>query len=49
MEFEGEIVYETDKPNSQPCRCLDAQRDRKAFGFNAQMDFQPGMIETVEG
>ena len=29
--------------------CLDARWDRKAFGFNAQMDFQQGMIETVEG
>lgn len=29
--------------------CLDAQRERKAFGFNAQVDFQQGMIETVEG
>jgi len=41
MEFDGEIVYETDKPNGQT-RCLDTERAKLAFGFVAQVDFQQG-------
>jgi GDP-L-fucose synthase len=47
MEFEGEIVYETDKPNGQPRRCLDTQRARKEFGFTAQVDFRQGLKNMI--
>jgi GDP-L-fucose synthase len=33
MEFDGEIVYQTDKPNGQPRRCLYTQRAKQAFSF----------------
>ncbi|MGH7999333.1 MAG: GDP-L-fucose synthase family protein [Brasilonema sp.] len=48
MEFDGEIVWETDKPNGQPRRCLDTERARKAFGFNAEVDFKQGLKNTIE-
>ncbi len=48
MEFEGEIVWETDKPNGQPRRCLDTQKAKQAFGFSAQVDFKQGLKNTVE-
>ncbi|ARV57631.1 GDP-fucose synthetase [Nostocales cyanobacterium HT-58-2] len=48
MEFEGEIVWETDKPNGQPRRCLDTERAKKAFGFTAQVDFKQGLKNTIE-
>jgi len=48
MSFEGEIVWETDKPNGQPRRCLDTQRAKQAFGFTAQMDFKQGLKNTIE-
>jgi GDP-L-fucose synthase len=48
MEFGGEIVYETDKPNGQPRRCLDTQRARKEFGFTAQVDFRQGLKNTID-
>ncbi|NES21205.1 MAG: GDP-L-fucose synthase [Symploca sp. SIO3E6] len=48
MSFEGEIVWETDKPNGQPRRCLDTQRAKEAFGFTAQMDFKQGLKNTIE-
>lgn len=48
MEFEGEIVYEIDKPNGQPRRCLDTQRAKQAFGFTAQMDFHQGLKNTID-
>ncbi|NEQ68658.1 MAG: GDP-L-fucose synthase [Symploca sp. SIO2D2] len=48
MSFEGEIVWETDKPNGQPRRRLDTQRAKEAFGFTAQMDFKQGLKNTIE-
>ncbi|OUL33345.1 GDP-fucose synthetase [Nostoc sp. T09] len=48
MEFDGEIVYETDKPNGQPRRCLDTERAKKAFGFVAQVDFKQGLRNTID-
>ncbi|MUL35137.1 GDP-L-fucose synthase family protein [Gloeocapsopsis dulcis] len=47
MEFDGEIVYETDKPNGQPRRCLDTERAKK-FGFTAQIDFRQGLKNTID-
>jgi GDP-L-fucose synthase len=48
MEFEGEIVWETDKPNGQPRRCLDIDRAKQAFGFEAQVDFEEGLRRTID-
>jgi GDP-L-fucose synthase len=48
MEFRGEIVWETDKPNGQPRRCLDTNRAREAFGFTAQVDFKQGLKNTID-
>jgi GDP-L-fucose synthase len=48
MEFEGEIVWETDKPNGQPRRCLDTERARQAFGFTAEMEFKQGLKNTID-
>ncbi len=48
MGFEGELVWETDKPNGQPRRCLDTERAKKAFGFTAQMEFKQGLKNTIE-
>jgi GDP-L-fucose synthase len=48
MEYEGEIVWETDQPNGQPRRCLDTQRAKERFGFEAQVSFEQGMKNTIE-
>jgi GDP-L-fucose synthase len=48
MEFEGEIVWETDKPNGQPRRCLDTTRAKEAFGFSAEVDFRQGLKNTID-
>lgn len=47
MEFHGEIVYETDKPNGQPRRCLDTERAKQTFGFSAQVGFRQGLQNTI--
>ncbi len=47
MGYEGEIVWELDKPNGQPRRCLDTER-AKAFGFTAEVEFQQGLKNTID-
>lgn len=47
MAFEGELVWETDKPNGQPRRCLDTTRARQVLGFTAQMSFREGLQHTI--
>ena len=48
MEFEGEIVWQTDKPNGQPRRCLDTERAKQAFGFRSKVDFKEGLKNTID-
>jgi GDP-L-fucose synthase len=48
MEFQGEIIWETDKPNGQPRRCLDTQRAQEKFDFTAQTDLREGLKQTIE-
>ncbi len=48
MNFEGELVWETDKPNGQPRRCLDVERAHQAFGFKAHMAFREGLKHTID-
>ncbi len=46
--FTGKLVWDTSKPNGQPRRCLDTNRDKEWFGFEAQMPFDEGLKKTVE-
>lgn len=46
--FEGEIVWDTSKPNGQPRRCLDTRRAAEQFGFCARVDFAEGIRRTVD-
>ncbi|MBZ8182956.1 GDP-L-fucose synthase family protein [Oscillatoria salina] len=48
MDFPGEIVWETDKPNGQPRRCLDTQRAKEKFGFTAETEFKQGLKNTID-
>ncbi len=48
MGFQGEIIWETDKPNGQPRRCLSTERATQAFGFTAQVDFKTGLKNTID-
>ena len=47
MGFEGEIIWETDKPNGQPRRCLDIERAEQAFGFTSDVGFKRGLKNTI--
>ncbi|BAU41556.1 GDP-L-fucose synthase family protein [Leptolyngbya sp. O-77] len=47
MGYDGELVWETDKPNGQPRRCLDTQRAMDKFGFVAEVEFREGLRNTI--
>ena len=47
MGYEGEIKYDTSKPDGQPRRCLSTMRAKQALGFEAQTDFQDGLRYTI--
>ncbi|GAP09503.1 nucleoside-diphosphate-sugar epimerase [Bellilinea caldifistulae] len=46
--FEGELVWDTSKPNGQPRRALDISRAEKYFGFRARTNFEEGLRRTIE-
>lgn len=46
--FEGQLVWDTSKPNGQPRRGLDVSRAEQYFGFRAQMSFEEGLRRTIE-
>lgn len=45
--FQGQLVWDTSKPNGQPRRALDISRAVEYFGFRAQMPFEEGLRRTV--
>jgi len=45
--YEGEIAWDTSKPNGQPRRLLDVSRARELFGFEASTPFREGLERTV--
>ena len=46
--FQGEIVWDTEKPDGQPRRCLDVSAAEKGFGFKAEVPFREGLKKTIE-
>jgi GDP-L-fucose synthase len=46
--YQGELVWDTSKPNGQPRRALDTNRAWEYFGFRAQMPFEEGLRRTIE-
>lgn len=48
MAFDGELIWETDKPNGQPRRCLATDRARTRFGFEAEVSLREGLKNTID-
>jgi GDP-L-fucose synthase len=46
--FQGDIVWDTSKPNGQPRRQLDVQRAEQLFGFRATTLFEEGLRRTID-
>jgi len=45
--FEGDVVWDTSKPNGQPRRKLDVTRAKERFGFESTTDFREGLQRTI--
>lgn len=46
--FDGEIWWDSSKPDGQPRRRLDVSRAREHFGFEAKMPFDEGLKATID-
>ncbi len=46
--FEGDLVWDTTKPDGQPRRMLDTSKALREFGWKARIGFEEGLRETVE-
>ena len=46
--FDGEIWWDSSKPDGQPRRRLDVSRAREYFGFEAKMPFDEGLRATID-
>lgn len=46
--FDGQIVWDTSKPDGQPRRCLDTGRAKALFGFEARTSLVDGLKETID-
>jgi GDP-L-fucose synthase len=46
--FEGELVWDSSRPDGQPSRYLDVSRARELMGFEAQVPLEHGLRRTVE-
>ena len=48
MGYEGEIKWQSDKPDGQPRRCLDTSKAKNLLDFEAETDLQTGLKQTIE-
>jgi len=46
--YEGEVAWDTSKPDGQPKRYLDVSRAKELLGFEAKISLEDGIKETVE-
>ncbi len=46
--FEGEVEWDTSKPDGQPRRRLDTARARERFDWGASTEFEEGLRETID-
>ncbi len=46
--FEGEVEWDHSQPDGQPRRLVDTTRAREAFGFEASIDFEQGLLSAIE-
>jgi GDP-L-fucose synthase len=45
--YEGETVWDSSRPDGQPRRFLDVSRARELIGFEASVEFEEGLRQTV--
>lgn len=45
--FDGQIAWDSSKPNGQPRRKLDTSRAEQCFSFRSKVDFEQGLRKTI--
>ncbi len=45
--FDGELRWDSSKPDGQPRRMLDTRRAREEFGFKAETSLETGLLDTI--
>lgn len=48
VRFDGEVRWDTSRPDGQPRRRVDPSRARSAFGFEARVEFREGLRRTID-
>jgi GDP-L-fucose synthase len=48
VQYRGELVWDTSRPNGQPRRCLDTTKAKAFFGFQASRRLREGISKTVD-
>jgi GDP-L-fucose synthase len=46
--FQGELVFDSSKPDGQPRRKLNVERAKREFGFVSETPFRSGLGRTIE-
>jgi GDP-L-fucose synthase len=46
--FDGQVIWDTTRPDGQPRRCLNTDKAWNAFGFRASTPLQEGLQKTIE-
>ncbi|MBI3027864.1 GDP-L-fucose synthase [Candidatus Woesearchaeota archaeon] len=47
-DFKGSIIWDNTKPDGQPRRCLNVDKARKEFDFQASTSLEEGLKKTIE-
>jgi len=47
IDFNGDVIWDTSKPNGQPRRCLDVSRAKGIFDFQATHSLREGLVKTI--
>jgi GDP-L-fucose synthase len=45
--FNGDVIWDTTRPDGQPRRALDTSRAAESFGFRARTEFVAGLHKTI--
>jgi len=46
--YTGAIVWNSDRPDGQPKRCLDVTKAKERFGFEARVGLEDGLRRTID-
>lgn len=48
MHFNGNIHFDSTKPDGQPRRCLDTSKAKEVLGFEAKTLLKQGLEKTIK-